>query len=126
MASLQSRLSSLISAIGADVKVLRTVTTAASTATLTPDSLTHMYQLTAQAAALSIANPTGSPANGQSMLFRIKDNGTARGITWSGTQYRAIGVTLPTTTVISKTLYIGLIYNSADTKWDVLAVGQEA
>lgn len=126
MASLQSRLSDLITAIGGDVKVLRAVNTNTSTGTLTPDSVSHMYQLTAQAAALSIANPTGSPVNGQSMLFRIKDNGTARAISWTGTQYRAIGVTLPTTTVISKTLYIGLIYNSADTKWDVLAVSQEA
>ena len=124
--SLQSRLLALVNALGADVKVLRGVTTVASTATLTPDSLTHQYQITAQAAALAIANPTGSPANGQAMIIRIKDNGTARAITWSGTQYRAIGVTLPTTTVISKTMYIGLKYNSADTKWDALAVAQEA
>lgn len=124
--SLQTRLEALAAAVGADIKVLRSVNTQASTATLTPDSVSHMYQITAQAAALAIANPTGTPANGQSMLFRIKDNGTARAISWSGTQYRAVGVTLPLTTVISKTLYIGLIYNSADTKWDVLAVGQEA
>jgi hypothetical protein len=35
-------------------------------------------------------------------------------------------VTLPTTTVISKTLYLGMIFNNADTKWDVVAVAQEA
>lgn len=126
MATLQSRLTDLINALGADVKILRGVIATASTATLTPDSTAHQYNLTAQAAALSIANPTGSPSPGQKMIIRIKDNGTARAITWSGTQYRAIGVTLPTTTVISKTMYIGLVYNSTDTKWDVLAVGQEA
>jgi hypothetical protein len=38
----------------------------------------------------------------------------------------AIGVGLPATTVISKTLYLGMIFNSADTKWDVIAVAQEA
>jgi hypothetical protein len=59
------------------------------------------------------------------MAIRIKDNGTARSISF-GTQYRAIGVTLPTTTVISKTLYLGLVFNNADTKWDVVAVAQEA
>jgi len=58
-------------------------------------------------------------------VIRIKDNGTARAISY-GSQYRAIGVTLPTTTVISKTLYLAMVYNAADTKWDVLAVGQEA
>jgi hypothetical protein len=30
------------------------------------------------------------------------------------------------TTVAGKTLYLGMIYNSADSKWDVVAVAQEA
>ena len=59
------------------------------------------------------------------MIIRIKDNGTARTIAYD-TQYRAIGVTLPTTTVINKIVYLGLIYNSTDTKWDVIGVSQEA
>jgi hypothetical protein len=36
-----------------------------------------------------------------------------------------MGVTLPTTTVISKTVYLAMVFNNDDTKWDVLAVGQE-
>lgn len=126
MATLQARLEALAAAIGVDIKILRGVTAVASTATLTPDSLTHQYNITAQAAALAIANPTGSPGMGQSMIIRIKDNGTIRAISWSGTQWRAIGVTLPTTTVANKTLYIGAKWNATDTKWDVLAVAQEA
>ena len=55
------------------------------------------------------------------MLIRIKDNGTARALTYD-TQYRAFGVTLPTTTVISKTLYIGGTWNVTDTKLDIIAV----
>jgi hypothetical protein len=70
-------------------------------------------------------NPTGTAIPGRKLVVRIKDNGTARTLTYD-TQYRALGVTLPTTTVASKTLYLGLIYNSADTKWDVVAVRQEA
>ena len=58
-------------------------------------------------------------------MIRIKDNGTARAISF-GTKYRAIGVTLPTTTVVSKTLYIGGVYNADDDKVDVLSVAQEA
>src|SRR5689334_21979620 len=115
--SLVSVLATAFTDVGAKFRILRGVTTTASTATLTPDSSTRQFQITAQAAALSIANPTGSPYNGQAMLFRIKDNGTARAITWSGTKYRAIGVTLPVTTVVSKTMYIGAVYNSADDKW---------
>lgn len=101
--------------------------TAASTATLTLDSDAYdIYTLTAQAEALSIANPSGTPTNGQKIIVRIKDNGTARAITWSGSYWRAIGITLPTTTVISKTVYVGAIWNSTDSKWDVIALAQEA
>jgi len=85
--------------------------------------------ITALANALTINADAGSPVDGQKTTFRIKDNGTARALTWTtGTakSFRAIGVTLPTTTVISKTVYIGCIYNSADSRWDVVAVAQEA
>jgi hypothetical protein len=58
-------------------------------------------------------------------MIRIKDNGTARSLGY-GANFRAMGVTLPTTTVLGKTLYIGSVWNSTDSKWDVLAVGQEA
>ena len=96
-----------------------------SSATVTPTFDDDAVKITAQAAGLTLANPTGTPIPMLGMVIRIKDNGTARSITF-GSQYRGIGVSLPTTTVISKTLYIAMIYNSDDTRWDVLAVGQEA
>jgi predicted heme/steroid binding protein len=112
-------------ATGVDYKRLNpTTVTTASTATLTPDiSAGDTFTITAQAAALSVANPTGTPVNGQKMTIRIEDNGTARAITWSGTQYRAsTDLALPTTTIATKTMYLGFIYNSTDTKWDLLAL----
>jgi hypothetical protein len=93
--------------------------------TVTPTFSNDLVKITAQAAGLTLANPTGTAVPGRGLAIRIKDNGTARSITY-GANYRAIGVTLPTTTVISKTLYLGLIYNADDTKWDVVAVAQEA
>lgn len=104
---------------------LQTVTAAA---TVTPTASNDMVVITAQDQALTLAAPTGSPSQGQKMVIRIKDNGTARAITWTSGSggYRAIGVTLPTTTVISKTTYVGLIYNSTDTRWDAVAVTTEA
>jgi hypothetical protein len=96
-----------------------------SSATVTPVNTNDLVKITAQAASLTIANPTGSWDEGQSLMIRIKDNGTARAITW-GTNYRAIGVTLPTTTVLSKTTYVGIIYNATDTKWDVIGVTTQA
>lgn len=74
---------------------------------------------------ITINAPTGSPVQGDKLIFRIKDNGTSRTLTWNAI-YRAIGVTLPTSTTVSKTLYVGAIYNSTDTKWDIIAISQEA
>ncbi len=78
------------------------------------------FDVTAQAGALKFNNPLGTPVNGQKLVIRIKDNGTARALTYD-TQFRAsTDLALPTTTVLSKTLYMGFIFNSADTKWDML------
>lgn len=87
------------------------------------------YAATAQAAALTISADAGTPTNGQKMIFRFKDNGTARALTWTTgavKSFRAVGVTLPTTTVLGKTLYVGCIFNAADNRWDAVAVAQEA
>ena len=81
--------------------------------------------ITALAANLTIAAPSGTPVQMQPLILRIKDNGTARTLTWNAI-FRAIGVTLPTTTVINKTLYVGFLYNSTDSKWDGVLVRQEA
>jgi hypothetical protein len=125
MASLQSRISDLITAIGADMKKHHGVSSSVSPATLTPASTTHEYHITALANAVMIANPTGSMDSGQSLVIRIKDNGSARGISW-GSYYRGVGLTLPNTTVAGKYTYFGIKYNSDDTKCDVIAIAQEA
>lgn len=96
-----------------------------SAGTVTPTFDDDEVTITAQAAALTLANPTGTALEGAGLVIRIKDNGTLRSITY-GSQYRAIGVTLPASTVASKTLYLGMVYNNTDTMWDVLAVAQEA
>ena len=100
--------------------------TVADTATLTPDISTHdQFNLTAQAQALTVAAPTGTPVDGNKLILRILDNGTARAITWNAT-YTVIGTTLPTTTTINKMIYVGCIYNSTNTRWDVVAVTTQA
>jgi len=105
-----------------DTPKLQNVT---SSATVTPVSTNDIVTITAQATGLTLANPTGTFKEGKALMIRIKDDGTARSITF-GSNYRAIGVTLPTTTVINKTLYLGIIYNDVDDKWDVLGINQEA
>lgn len=69
--------------------------------------------------------PLGIPVDGQKLIIRIKDNGSAQTISWNAI-WRPIGVTLPTVTVAGKITYIGCIYNNADTKWDVVAVTTQA
>jgi hypothetical protein len=98
--------------------------TIASTATATPTFNDDFVEITAQAAALNFANPTGTAVNMWGIVIRVKDDGTARALTY-GTQYRAVGTALPTTTVAGKTTVLGMIFNSALTKWDVVTVGQE-
>lgn len=101
--------------------------TDAATITPTGDSA-DQYVVTALAQTATIAAPSGTPTDGQKLVIRIEDNGTGRALTWttSSGAYRAVGVTLPTTTVASKVVYIGCIYNSQDTFWDVIAVAQMA
>jgi hypothetical protein len=101
----------------------------ASNATPTPNAdTTDLYYLTALAEAATFGAPTGTPGNGQKLLIRILDNATARALAWNSGAggYIARGVALPTTTVLSKYLYVGLIYNSVASKWDCVATSQEA
>jgi hypothetical protein len=102
---------------------LTVATTSGSTITPTAGT-TNQYNVTALAVSATIAAPSGTPVDGQKLLIRIKDNGTAQTLTWTTTSgaYRAEGVTLPTTTVASTPLYIGCVYNSQDSYWDVIAV----
>jgi len=61
-----------------------------SSATVTPISTNDLVKITAQAVGLTLANPTGTFTEGQALMIRIKDNGTARTIAFD-TNYRAIG-----------------------------------
>lgn len=98
------------------------VTSTTSASSITPDvSTTDIVAFTALAADLTINAPIGTPVNGNKLIFRILDNGTSRTLTWNAT-YTVIGVTLPTSTTVSKTVYVGCIYNSAASRWDVVSV----
>ena len=102
------------------------VVSAASASTLTPSIATaDQYAYTALASDLTINAPTGTPVDGNKLIFRIRDNGTSRALTWNAT-YTVIGVDLPTATTANKMLYVGCIYNAADTQWDVIAVTIQA
>ncbi len=101
------------------------VIAATSASSLTPNiDLVQQYEYTALAANLTINAPTGTPADGQRLMFRLKDNATPRTITWNSI-YRDVGATRLGVTIASKTSYVGFIYNSTDNKWDCVAVSTE-
>ena len=97
----------------------------ASNVTIAPNSGTaDTYEVTALAVAATIAAPVGTPQSNQRLLLKIKDNGTARALTWTTTSggYRGLDVALPTTTVVGKVLLVLFNYNQQDNFWDLLSV----
>lgn len=101
------------------VKVERALNTSANTTSLTPSYSVSEYELTALGNALTINAPTGTPEDGQTLLFKIKSNGARQTINWHGI-YRGIGVTLPSVTN-EVVLYVGFIYNASDSKLDCIS-----
>jgi hypothetical protein len=102
----------------------RVYQTISTPATLNPATDSYdMFILTSQSSPLNIAVSTGTPFNGQKIIFRITANATFA-ITFATTTngYRGVGVSLPTSLDAGYTLYLGCIFNSNDVKWDVVAV----
>ncbi len=107
-------------------RVTPRVTTIVSNAAPTINTDDYDFvDITALAAAISTmsTNLSGSPTNGQKLMFRIRDDGTARALAW-GASFVAKGVALPTTTVISKDLHVGFVSNGST--WGCIASAQEA
>jgi hypothetical protein len=101
-----------------------TTITSSGTPTVNTDNC-DFVNITAQAAAITsmTTNLSGTPTIGDALIFQIKDNGTARAITW-GASFTAKGVALPTTTVISKLLTVAFLWNGSN--WGCVGSAQEA
>ena len=103
-------------------RITQRVVTLTDAATVTPNAdTTDIGILTSLSQTTDIANPSGTPTNLQPLELRIK-SASAQSLTF-GNQFRSgADVTLPTaTTGSSKTDYFGFKWNSADSKWDILA-----
>lgn len=104
-------------------RITKRVQAVTDSATPTPDADSYdVYTLTALAQAATFAAPSGTPTSGQGLIIRIKDNGTARALSFNAIYRFSTDLAAPTTTVLSKTMYLGFIYNSADAKWDCVAI----
>ncbi len=71
-------------------------------------------------------NPTGTPTDGQQIMYRLKQDGAGnRTITWGAAFRFSTDVVSPTlTTTLNKIDYVGFQYNVADSTWDCLAVAR--
>jgi hypothetical protein len=101
----------------------KTVEYAVSSTGLRPSVLYDVFSCTGLAVNTTISVPSGTAYDKQTMIIEIMDTGVAKTLAWSG--YRAVGVTLPTTTVANKLFYAGILYNQSNNQWRVLATSQE-
>ena len=103
------------------------VTTIVSSATPTINTDNcDVVTITALAAAITsmTTNLSGTPSNFDTLIVRIKDDGSNRAITW-GASFVAKGVALPTTTTASKLLTVGFIYDTVAATWGCVASSTE-
>lgn len=98
-----------------------TITQSATPTTNTDNTDVGVITGLAQAITSMTTNLSGTPVAGDTLWLQITDNGTARAITW-GASFEASTVALPTTTVISTRLDVGFSWNTATSKWRVVAV----
>jgi len=97
-----------------------------SSATPAPqgDGRENYLDITALATNASFSAPSGTAVNHNTLLVRIKDNGTTRALSWAASYRAGSDFALPTTTVADKTMYIMFVYNGADSKWDCTGLTQ--
>lgn len=104
---------------GASIRLAPRINVQTTTATLTPDIDSYNYErITGQTGAITVANPTGTPNEGDGLLIEITGT-AAQAITW-GTDYVAksqYGLALPATTVTTQTTFITFVWDSTLSKW---------
>jgi hypothetical protein len=95
--------------------------TSSATPTINTDN-SDIHRITALAADITsmTTNLSGTPTHGQKLIIEITGT-AARAITW-GASFEASTVALPTTTVTTNMLTVGFIWNSATSKWRVVAI----
>lgn len=94
------------------------------------------YVATTQVVNFSISADAGTPTDQQKILYRVTCDGTARTITFTGGVaggFKPVGVVLNTSganftyvAFASKTVYIGAIYSTASSRWEIVALSQES
>lgn len=101
-----------------------TVITTATSSIIDVSTPNTYYSVTSLSSAI-IFTTSGTYSNFDKILIRIKDNGTARALTFDPAFFEAKGMALPTTTVLGKVITIGFIFDSVTNKYGCVSVAQE-
>lgn len=105
-------------------RVVPRIWTVSTWSSLTPPgNSADVYTITWLDTDTTIWAPSWTPVDGQRITIRIKSDWSVHNLAWD-TIYRQFA-TLPLVTIASKTIYVGMFYNAADTKRDVVSVAQE-
>lgn len=100
-----------VRAFATQIEIVSTITSG----TITPTGTTDLVRPAALTAALTIANPSTTPADGAGCVIDIIDDGTSRALTW-GSMYADRMATLPAATTAGKRHRIGVEHHAADGK----------
>jgi hypothetical protein len=101
-----------------------TVDTVTYASTITPDATTGNYFRCTLTGNVTLAAPTGG-VDGQKVIIElVQDSTGSRLVTTSALHFGTSITSFTATTTASKRDKIGLIYNSASSVWDVVAVAQ--
>jgi hypothetical protein len=99
----------------------------AGSPTLTPNCAVDITAVDDLSVNLTIANPIGTPVDGQALIIRLRDTGTTQTLAW-GNRYWNMNAqqVLPAVTGgAQRSVHILLRYNSAYGMWGCLAVAKE-
>lgn len=107
---------------GAPVGTRVVVIADATSVTIDADTTDIATQANTQAAGtLTINAPTGTPANGQKIIFRLRST-NVQTFSWDAAFAGSTDLNLPATSSgSSKYDYMGFMYNSTATKWQLIA-----
>lgn len=78
-----------------------------------------IYTCSSVTGALTFAAPTGTVADGQFYIVKLKDNATARALSWNAAFNAGTTVALPTTTTISKELDVEFMYSTITSSYNL-------
>lgn len=90
----------------------------------TGDTADMNTQVNSQAGGtLTMAAPSGTPVSGQRLVLRLATTNTQT-LSWNAIYRGSADLALPTSAASAKTHYFGFVYNSTDSKWDLLSAMQ--